>query len=201
MHRRTAFSLVEVSVACVLTAFFAVMLSTTWRLLMPSTTDLIVWGQLFQEMQVSVASLSRDTGGALPEDCSRTIASAKQQGLLLACRKSVDGHFQLCFDGVYPYGAGAQGRAADGLAKWDGSDTIIDYQVNAAAHTLLRSNLTANTSATIAGNVEDMTIDDSDPNNITITLTFAYHFPHPPDKPVWKAPLTRKCTLIVKKKP
>ena len=197
--------MVEVSVACVLTAFFAVMLSTTWRLLMPSTTDLIVWGQLFQEMQVSVASLSRDTGGALPEDCARTIASAKQQGLLLACRKSVDGHFQLCFDGVYPYGAGAQGHAADGLAKWDGSDTIIDYQVIAASRTLLRSNLTeiTHTSATIAGNVEDMTIDDSDPNNITITLTFAYHFPHPPDKPAdsWKAPLIRKCTLIVKKKP
>jgi hypothetical protein len=195
--------MVEVSVACVLTAFFAVMLSTTWRLLMPSTTDLIVWGQLFQEMQVSVASLSRDTGGALPEDCSRTIATAKQQGLLLACRKSVDGHLQLCFDGVYPYGAGSQGCAADGLAKWDGSDTIVDYQVVAAGHTLLRSNLTANTSATIAGNVEGMTIDDSDPNNITITLTFAYHFPHSPDKPAdsWKAPLIRKCTLIAKKKP
>ena len=59
------------------------------------------------------------------------------------------------------------------------------------------------TSATIAGNVEDMFIEDGDPNNITITLTFAYHFPHPPDKPAdsWKAPLIRKCTLIVKKKP
>ena len=117
MRRRSGFSLVEVSVACVLTAFLAVMLSTTWRLLMPSTTDLIVWGQLFQEMQIAVAAIGRDAGGALPEDCSRTIGTAKQQGLLLACQKNNDGdgdHLQLCFDGVYPYGVGSQGYAADG---------------------------------------------------------------------------------------
>ncbi len=157
MQRRTGFSLVEVSVACVLTAFLAVMLSATWRLLMPSTTDLIVWGQLFQEMQVTVASLSRDIGGALPEDCSRTIPTAKQQGLLLACQKMTDSngdHLRLCFDGVYPYGVGGQGVAADGLATWDTLDTVIDYHVVASSHTLLRSNQTAGGSATVAGNVD-----------------------------------------------
>ncbi len=134
----------------------------------------------------------------------KTVAGAKQQGLLLACRKTSDGngdHLQLCFDGVYPYGAGSQGYAAAGTATWDSEDTIIDYQVVASSHTLLRSNQTAGGSATVASNVEDMTIDDTDPNNMTITLTFAYHFPHDwKTADSWKA-LTRKCTLVVKKKP
>ena len=142
-----------------------------------------------------------------PKIHQRTIASAKQQGLLLACQKTTDGngdHLQLCFDGVYPYGASSQGYAADGQAKWDGSDTVIDYHVVASSRTLLRSNQTSGGSATVASNVEGMTIDDqADPDNITITITFTYHFPHPADKPAdsWKAPLTRKCTLVVKKKP
>ena len=206
MQSRTGFSLVEVSVACTLTAFLAIMLSATWRLLMPSTTDLIVWSQLFQEMQIAVASLGRDTGGALPEDFSRTIGVAKQQGLLLACQKTTDGdgdHLRFCFDGVYPYGAASQGCVADGTAKWDGTDTVIDYHVVAGSHTLLRSNQTAGTSATVASNVESMTIDDADPNNMTITITFAYHFPHAPDQPAdsWKPALTRRCTFVVRKKP
>lgn len=203
MQRQTGFSLVEVSVACVLTAFLAVMLSATWRLLMPSTTDLIVWSQLFQEMQIAAAAIGRDTGGALPDN---GCAGAKQQGLLLACKKTTDAngdHLQFCFDGVYPYGAGSQGYAASGTATWDNKDTIIDYQVVASSHTLLRSNLTTGGSATVASNVEDMTIDDTDVNSMTITVTFAYHFPHPADKTAdsWKAPLTRKCTFVVRKKP
>ena len=136
MRRRSGFSLVEVSVACVLTAFLAVMLSTTWRLLMPSTTDLIVWGQLFQEMQIAVAAIGRDAGGALPEDCSRPVASAKQQGLLLACRKTTTArdHLQLCFDGVYPYGAASRAPPPTALGRrGTATDTIIDYQVVASS--------------------------------------------------------------------
>ncbi len=196
MLRRSGFTLVEVSVACVLTAFLAVMLSATWRLLLPSTTDLIIWGELFQEMQIAVAAIGRDAGGALPEDCSRAIGTAKQQGLLLACKKTADGHLQFCFDGIYPYGVGSQGVAADGVANWDGTDTVIDYQLLAAKHTLLRSNQTAGTSMTVASNVDSMSIDDSDPNNIMITIALAYQFPNS-----WKPPLVRKCTLVVKKKP
>jgi hypothetical protein len=206
MQPRTAFSLVEVSVACVLTAFLAIMLSTTWRVIMPSTTDLIIWAQLFQEMQIATTTIGRDVGGALPDNgCVGT----KQQGLLLACQRTtasgVD-HLQLCFDGIPPYGVGSQGCAADGHPPdWTGaSDTVIDYNVTTSG-ALVRSNSSGG-SVTVANNVDamDVIVDDSvTPSIITITLTFKYHFPHAKNTAVdsWKAPLVRKCTLVLRKQP
>jgi type II secretory pathway component PulJ len=201
MRHRMGFTLVEVSVACVLTAVLAVMLSATWRLLMPSTTDLIVWGQLFQEMQIAVTTLSRDCGGALPDNVYR---GPQQQGLLLGCRKTTDGHLQLCFDGVYLPAESSPSHRADGQATWNSLDTVIEYYVASDSHTLMRlSNQSPTTPTTVAGNVESMAIDDSAADTVTITLTFAHHFPHPADKPPdsWKPPLTRSCTLVVRKTP
>jgi hypothetical protein len=208
MRHRTGFSLVEVSVACVLTAFLAVVLSTTWRLLMPSTADLIVWGQLFQEMQIAVAAIGRDTGGALPEDCSRTIGTAKQQGLLLACQKTTDtngDHLQLCFDGVYPYGVNSQGGyAADGQPDWTATtDTVIDYSVDSAFN-LIRTDVATAAHFTVATNayaldasgnkIPGISVTDNG-STLTIMLTFSSVV-----KTTNKT-LSRKCTLIANKGP
>ncbi|MFZ1935951.1 MAG: prepilin-type N-terminal cleavage/methylation domain-containing protein [Thermoguttaceae bacterium] len=203
MQRRSGFTLVEVSVACVLTAFLAVVLSTTWRLLMPSTADLIVWGQLFQEMQIAVATLSRDVGGALPDN---GYAGAKQQGRLLACRKDpVYGHLQLCFDGVYPYGAGSQGTAADGAqADWSGnSDTVIDYSVDGSFR-LIRTNTATVAQFTVATNVYGLDASGNQIPGISITdngtyLTIVLTFSSVVK--MTNKTLSRTCTLIVNKTP
>jgi hypothetical protein len=187
-RRHRGFSLVEVSVACLLTAFLATMLSTTWRLLMPSTADLIVWGQLFQEMQIAVAALDRDLGGALPDD---GCAGTKQQGLLLSCSTTTDengDHLRLTFGDV-PSG---------------GSDTTIDYYVDAASHTLIRKNLTTGTQFTVARDVcgtdeagnetPGMAVADQG-TTLKIDLTFSAVV-----KTTNKT-LSRKCTLIASKTP
>ena len=49
--------------------FLSVLLSTTWVLLNHPTADLIVWGQLFQEMDLATASIARDLGGAAARVC------------------------------------------------------------------------------------------------------------------------------------
>jgi type II secretory pathway pseudopilin PulG len=186
MQRRRGFSLVEVTVACVLTAFLATMLSTTWRLVMPSTADLIVWGQVFQELDVAVTALSRDIGGSLPDNGH---VGTKGQGMLLQCRKvtDVDGdHFQMCFDSASP----------NGNADWGSPDTVVDYHVDAADRKLIRS--CGTTAFTVARNVDSIlvtpvTISGVDYFQIDLTLSCDVKSTH-------KA-LTRKCTLIAKKDP
>ena len=199
LQRRSGFTLVEMTIACWLTAMLAILLSTTWALLMRPTADLIAWGQLFQEMDIAVATLTRDLGGNLPDNAYQ---GAKTQGLLLACQKTNDpstgDHLQLCFDGSL------EGHVPDGTPTWDMStgDTIIDYHVDADSHTLVRTNQNAGTSFTVARCVDSITLNDSDPDTIQITITFAYYFPHSgANTDSWKKHLTRTCVLIAKKKP
>ncbi len=187
---KSGFSLVEVSVACLLTAFLAVMLSTTWRLLMPSTADLIVWGQLFQEMQIAVASIDRDLGGALPDG---GCAGTKRQGLLLSCSKSTDSdgdHLLLTFGDV-PSG---------------GSNTIIDYYVDAASHTLIRKKTyqSTNTQFTVAKDVYGKDEAGGETPGMTVTdqgTTLKIELAFSADVKTTHKTLTRKCTLIVNKTP
>jgi hypothetical protein len=183
-HRR-GFSLAEVTVACVMTAFLATMLSTTWRLVLPASSDLIAWGQLFQEMDVAVAALSRDMGGSVSDD---HYVGTKKQGLLLACRKTSDtdgDHLQLCYDSA----------PLNGVADW-ASDTVVDYHVDAANKKLIRS--CGSTAFTVARNVDEMHVTPitvSSVNYLQIDLTFSC------EVKLTHKTLTRNCTLVVKVNP
>jgi type II secretory pathway component PulJ len=166
-HRRTGFTLVEVTIACALTVFLAIMLSTTWAMLMRPTADLIAWGQLFQEMDISVATLSRDLGGS-QLDCDETgYLGEKNQGLLLAWKSPVtkDDHLLLCFDG---------GSPTDGVATWESptDDTIIDYYVDENANALMRkSSKSPSTPYTVANNVKSISVTTT-ATALEIVLTF-----------------------------
>jgi hypothetical protein len=193
-QRRNGFSLVETTVAIGLTTCLAMALSTSWILLGRPTTEAAAWGQLFQEMDLSVASLARDLGGSQP-DCTDAdgLPGDKKQGLLAACRASHDSsgdHLQLCFDG---------GIVPDGLATWDSptNDTVIDYYVSSGSSTLVRWNQKTGATFTVAKNVAGMTVAPyaADANCLQIDLTFTFCV-----KATQKT-LTRQCTLVVKKSP
>ena len=188
MHRRSGFSLVEVSVACMLTAFLAVMLSATWRLLIPSTADLIVWGQLFQEMDISLATLSRDLGGSLPDNAQ---AGQKKIGRLLGTRRNpADVNIlDLWFDG---------GNNPDvPPTTWTplADDTIIQYYRDAASSSFIRKNTKTGKQFVAAKYLGDMTITAPDASHLQIMLTLSCLV-----KATNKT-LTRTCTLIAKKTP
>jgi hypothetical protein len=188
MRPRTGFSLVEVSVACVLTAFLAIMLSTTWRLLMPSTADLIVWGQLFQEMDIAMATLSRDLGGSLPDNA---YVGQKKTGRLLAARQSpLDGNvLELWFDG---------GQNSDvPPAAWSplSDDTVIQYCRDADSATFVRKNTKTAKQFTAARYLSDMHVTAPDATHLQIELTFSAVVR------LTNKTLTRKCTLIAKMNP
>ncbi|MEN6557447.1 MAG: hypothetical protein ABFC54_04630 [Thermoguttaceae bacterium] len=202
--RRTArgFTLIEVSLACSLTVLMAVVLSTTWRLLMPTTASLIARSQLFQEMNVAVASLGRDLGGSLPDyQDADHLPGQKKQGLLLAAASTTDSagdHLRLCYDG---------GDLPDGVATWSAptEDVVVDYYVDAATRTLRRLKIlnTASgssvTSFTVAKNVDSLSVAPYDSEYLQVDLTFSCEV-----KAVHqlsRRTLTRKCTLLVKKTP
>jgi type II secretory pathway component PulJ len=198
VHRRSGFSLVEVTIACSLTAFLAVMLSTTWVLLMRPTTDLIAWGQLFQEMDIAVATLSRDLGGCqLDYEDADSCPGEKTQGLLLAWQSPLTDtdHFSLCFDG---------GDSPDGIADWGlPHDTVIEYSV--VGSSLVRWNKKkypgdASKAFTVANNVAEMKV-TSTATTIEIELTFRIELKLRDVHTGEKRQLTRKCTLIANKKP
>ena len=193
LQRRNGFSLVEVTLTSGLTVFLAVVLSTTWALLIRPTADAIAWGQLFQEMDIAVTAIARDLGGSQPDYADPIPANpqrgGKKQGLLIECKTSNDSfgdHLLLCFDG---------GDAPDGTADWEipTDDTIVDYYVDNSTNTLIRWNQKTNTTFTVAKNVAGMTIVDD--GNLQITLTFTHSV-----KATNKT-LTRKCTLTAKKNP
>jgi type II secretory pathway component PulJ len=188
MRRRNGFSLVEVSVACVLTAFLAIMLSTTWRLLIPSTADLIVWGQLFQEMDIAMATLGRDLGGSLPDNAQ---VGNKKTGRLLAARQNPGDSnvLELWFDG---------GQNTDTPpATWSplADDTVIQYYRDAASDAFVRKNTKTAKQFIAAKNLSDMNITAPDAGHLQIRLTFSSVV-----KATGKT-LTRTCTLIAKKSP
>lgn len=202
-QRQTGFTLLDVATASVMTAVLAMLISSTWALFIKPTSSLIAWGKLFQEMDIAVTTMARDLGGSLPD----TPTGNKRAGLLLACKTENDltygDHLLLCFDG---------GTTPDGVADWSSGtdDTIIDYYVDPATHTLYRQNKKTNKTVVVASNVESpsegvggMTITDDplDGTNLQIQLAFTHHYPGETSSRHWMTPLSRGCTLIVKKSP
>lgn len=191
-QQRRGFTIVEVTVVIMLTTFLAVMLSSAWVGLSRPAVEIAAWGQLFQEMDVAVASLARDLGGSQPDyKDSDNLPGDKRQGVLLACRAANDAlgnHLQLCFDG---------GTSPDGATGWDAptDDTVIDYYVDSASGSLLRLNQKTNTTFTVAKNVTGITVASYDATHLQVDLSFSFTI-----KGTGKT-LSRQCTLYVKKNP
>ena len=189
LQRRSGFTLVEMTVACWLTALLAVMLSTTWVLLMRPTADLLAAGQLFQEMDIAVTTLARDLGGSLPDN---QYVGAKKVGRLLGVQQSPtdSNKLELWFDG---------GNNADSPpTTWNPlpDDTVIDYYVNSASNSLIRSSSKASsTPFTVANDVVGMSVAPRDAGHLQIDLTFSCVVNST------STTLTRKCTLIVSTHP
>jgi hypothetical protein len=202
-RRRSGFTLLEVTLVSGLTVFLAVMLSSTWVLFSRPTAELIAFGHLFQEMDVAVASLTRDLGGSLPNYRNASgQPGGRSQGCLLECRRVNDtngDHLQLCFDG----GDNPNGQVDWGLPT---NDTLVDYYVDGGSHTLIRSEqapgttFTTSTSFKVARNVDSLQITDGG-NTLQITLTFKYPKVSIVVPEHGTETLTRTCTLITKKSP
>ena len=200
-QRRNGYTLVELTIAGALTVFLAVVISSTWRAFSRPASSLIAWSQLFQEMDLAVATLARDLGGSLPEYTGADPATplgGKADGRLIMCQAvhGTEDHLQLWYSSGTVTHDGWLLPAADG--------TMVAYCVDGDHHTLVRSVYTpptatvASRSYTVAGNVYSMTLDDADANTITMTLTFKY--PRYTEKNETQ-PLSRTCRLVIQKRP
>jgi prepilin-type N-terminal cleavage/methylation domain-containing protein len=194
-HHR-GFTLIEVMIVSGLTAFLAVLLSSAWMGISKSTVDLVGRGRLIQELDMTVASLSRDLGGSLaiksyyPYDPPNVPGElgGEDRGVWIGCRKQIDA-LQLCYDG-------SDGTdPPNGVADWAPPDTVIEYRLepyvgprDEESNVLVRQE---NPDAlgekfVVAKNVDGMVIDITD-GVLTLELTFKYHSAN--------GDYTRKCTL------
>jgi hypothetical protein len=191
--RRAAFTVVEVTVISGLMAFLAMLLAESWRSMGRPTSNLIIWGQIFQEMDIAVASLTRDLGGSLP-DVDHHFAGGKNKGRFLAWRTTDGNSLQLAFSG----GTGSTGASSSGGDyDWDvsGDDVIITYSVN--NHYLVRTDSSSSRTFAVASLLSGMAVTETTVGGeaaMQIVLSFSS---------TARADMTvnRSCTLIAKKPP
>ena len=103
-RRRDGFTLVEVMVVSVLTAFLAVLLSACWRGFGPTATDAIARCRIAQEMNLTVNTLARDLGGNLGISGGSldTSGGSPWESQFLDWDCSIPNTLRLCFDSPYP---------------------------------------------------------------------------------------------------
>jgi type II secretory pathway component PulJ len=114
LHPRSGFSLLEVTLVSGLMALLAVVLSSAWVGVGRPAADVIARSRLFQEMDMAVAALSRDTSGGLANPEGRL--GGKTQGCWVGWMQPANGQLWLCFDG---------GTDPNGEADWGPPDTVI----------------------------------------------------------------------------
>jgi type II secretory pathway component PulJ len=152
-------------------AVLALVISTAWSDVGRTAVDLIARTQVLQEMDMAVATLSRDLGGSLANPNGRL--NGKTQGQLVGVR-TVSGQLQLCYHG---------GSTPAGQPQWAPPDATIIYQLSGNA--LMRSDGSTTPEFTVARNVTAMNI-TQDQTFIYIGLTFTFRT------------LTHTCTLIAR---
>jgi hypothetical protein len=170
--RRCGFTLVEVTIVSGLTAFLALLLSSTWYWTNSAgfPNDLIIRGRLLQEMDMAISSFSRDFGGSL---AAPTSFSDIQQGRWIAWQTVGSADLSLCYDG---------GENPDGDPLWTGSpDTVIHYYLDAdpdeslITKILVREDENTGVKFTVARYVDSMAVDSetiSGSEFVTVELTF-----------------------------
>lgn len=187
LQLRPGFTLVEVMLVSGLMAFLAILLSSAWSGIGRSAVDVAARSQLLQELDLAVASLSRDLGGSLPIPSSTPRDpdyGGKDEDRLVGCRPNDPGdQLELCYDA---------GPNPDGRPDWD-TDIIIRYYLiedeifstaEKKTYFLIRSD--AGTTFPVARCVAGLSV-LLDGDWIVVELTFTH--PHP------LAEHTRKCTL------
>lgn len=173
-HNRRGFTLVEITLVSGLTVFLAVLLSSMWRNINGFTADAVGRGQLVQEMDMAIASLSRDLSGSLPVLASSSFDNGRPDGgRWVGWDHPSNTELLLCYDG---------GACPNGVPDWAGTtDTVIHYYLvpdadtNVTTKVLVRENesTTPHTKFNVARNINSMTV-DSDNGFARIALQFRY---------------------------
>jgi hypothetical protein len=169
----------------------ALLLFSAWSGIGKSEIALITRCQLAQEMDFSVAALSRDLCGSMPLKDTETNAArlgVKQQWRLLDWKIDVStGYLELDFDGD-PTTSGT----------WKSVDKVVTYHWDQPTHTLIRTDDTGAT-FTVARNVESFSayLDSVDATLLHIDVVFACYYRWDTQRtlPIIK----RTCKLIAKK--
>lgn len=156
-----------------LTAMLAVVVSAAWTGVGRPAADVIVRGQLYQEMDLAAAALTRDLSGGLANPEGRL--GGKTQGCWVGWMQPAVGQLWLCFDG---------GDNPNGVADWGPPDTVVLYQLS--GDTLVRWDWTAGTTFTVARNVTAFQVSAFGGDQVQIQLTFSAR------------QITRSCTLIAR---
>jgi hypothetical protein len=171
-YRRRGFTLVEVTIVSGLTAFLALLLSSTWYWTNNAgfPNDLIIRGRLLQEMDMAISSFSRDLGGSLAVPSSYNDI---QQGRWIAWQTVGNTDLSLCYDGS---------DNPDGDPTWSGTtDTVIHYYLEAdpdehlSTKILVREDENTGVKFTVARYVDSMAVDSemiSGSEFVTIELAF-----------------------------
>lgn len=173
MRQRHGFTLLEVVIASGLTVFLAVMLSSVWAGVGRPAASLVNRGQLVQEIEFAVATLSRDLGGSVANPAVRL--GDKKLGEWVGWSQPDNNQLRLCFDG---------GPTPNHEADWAAPDTVIVYRLD--SDSLVRWDCNANTVFTVAQNVDSLQVTAEGTDSVRIVLSFTYH------------DLTRTCTIIAK---
>jgi type II secretory pathway pseudopilin PulG len=171
---RTGFTIVEITVVCVLSVVLAVIVSSAWTGMGRAAADLIGRSQLVQERDVAVAALSRDLGGCLLDPLARTGDKTKGRWLSWTCPTNAtlttNQDLLLTFNtGTTAAGIPLPNTTIRYLA-------IADPDPNSSTLLLVRRmNDDAPTQFTVAKNVHSMfvTINPTD-NSARITICFEY---------------------------
>ncbi len=119
--RRLGFTLMEVMLVGGLMAFLAILLSSAWSGIGRSAVDAAARSQLLQELDMTVACLSRDLGGYLPIPSSATPDEygGTDKYRLVGCLDNLyDNRLELCYDA---------GSDPDGEPDWGDSDKVVYY--------------------------------------------------------------------------
>jgi len=158
--RRPAFTLMEVTIVGALMAFLATLLSLTASGLCRPTADIAARCRVAQEANLAAASLVRDLAGSLANPEGRLGGKALYR--FVGRIQPSNTQLWLCFDG---------GIAPNGIADWGSPDTVIVYELQ--ANQLIRWDQNANTTHTVARNVESLVLQDLG-DRVQIQLTFNY---------------------------
>lgn len=201
--RRGGFTLVEVMVVSVLTAFLAMLLSSCWRGFGPTVTGAIARCRVAQEMNLAVNTLARDLGGSL-NSSGGSLGSTRWESRFLDWDCSIPNSLRLCFDNP-----SNPADLPNDQPTWWSPQTVISYSLERMTnglgstpqgpvqfYALVRTVETASppTTFTVANYITGMQITPGAP--LQIQLTFSY----PINSPVTN-PTTRTCTLKVYKSP
>jgi type II secretory pathway component PulJ len=171
--RRNGFTLMEATLVSGLMAALAVTVSAVWVGVGRPARAVVARSRVFQEMDLAVAALVRDTSGGLGNPDGRL--GRKSQGRWVGWMQPAEGQLWLCFDG---------GSNPNSAPDWGSPDTVIVYRREGDA--LVRWDRTENTTFTVARNLESLTIAAVDDSTFRITLDFRYRG------------LAKSCTLIAR---